>query len=140
MLGGHPSSASSTVAKGSTVGRVEGLHKSFQPSFSSTWGTWRCSLGWGGFLIPAAWLWVLHEVEVDGPAPPPSARMARCLGSSSNAHFRSSVAASRHPRPHLSHHTALFVDSFFETPISTSISPSMIHCRNLCDDSEMIVQ
>lgn len=65
------------------------------------------------FLIPQAWLWLLHEVEVDVPAPPPPARIPRtCLGSSSDAHFWPSVAASRHPKPHLSHHTALFVDSF----------------------------
>lgn len=117
-----------------------GGHKSFQPSFSSTWGTWRCSPGRGGFLIPAAWLWVLHEVEVDGLAPPLPARMARSLASSSNARFRSSDAASRHPRPHLSHHTALFVHSFFETPISPSVSQSTIHQRNLQDYSKRIVQ
>lgn len=27
------------------------------------------------FLIPPAWLWLLHEVEVDVPAPPPPARI-----------------------------------------------------------------
>lgn len=139
MLVGHHSSASSTVAKGSTAGRVGG-GVSTNPSshhFSSTCGTWRCSPGRGGFFNPTSMVVALAwggggracAASVCSDTPHVSA-LPRTLISDSLLQLLVT--------PDLTYHIILLslLILFFET----LISPSMLHYRNRHRYSTTIIQ